>query len=47
MKMDDHEHIPLTRLLLDSNLVSITDMIGRNRGNVRYAVVNEKGPKGL
>jgi hypothetical protein len=37
------EGIPLTRLLLDSNLVSITDMIARYRKGVQHTLVNEMG----
>jgi hypothetical protein len=47
MKADLHEHIPLTRLLLDSNFVSITDMIVRNRKNVQPPLMNEMGPRRL
>jgi hypothetical protein len=47
MQMDHHEGIPLTRLLLDSNFVSITDMITRNRENVQCTLVNEMGPERL
>lgn len=47
MKMANDGRIPLTRLLLDSNLVSITDMIARNRKNVQYTLMNEMSPRGL
>lgn len=45
MRIDYHERIPLTRLLLDSNFVSITDMVTRNREDpkqVRLRVFDER-----
>jgi len=40
--MDCHEYTPLTRLLLDSNFVSITDMIVRNQEGVQHTQISEK-----
>jgi hypothetical protein len=45
MRMDYHGGIPLTRLLLDSNFVSITDMVARNLGGVQHTLISGMGPK--
>lgn len=45
MRAGYHGRIPLTRLLFDSNFVSMTDMIARNRRGVQHKLMNEIGPR--